>query len=97
MKIEKLLLILVLAIALVFAFGAVALAATDSPVGANHNPLPTYTSAWDKAAYGPLGLAQKATIEQIRDGLFPGFTNQGKLTNWWKSDGYDMGGGGFKQ
>jgi hypothetical protein len=98
MKIEKLLLILVLAIALVFAFGAVALAANDSPVGANHNPLPTYTSAWDKASYGPLGLSQKATIEAIREGAFPGFTNQGKLTNWWKVYGLPgMGGGGFKQ
>jgi hypothetical protein len=86
-KVKKLLLILVLAIALVFAFGAIALAATDSPVGANHNPLPTFTSTWDKDGLGPLGLFQKATNEDLRDGLYgPDITNQGELTNWWKAD-----------
>jgi hypothetical protein len=91
MEVKKLLLVLVLAIALVFAFGAVALAATGSPVGANHNPLPTYTSMWDKDL-GPLGLFQKATNEDLRNGVYlPDITNQGELTNGWKADN------GFKQ
>jgi hypothetical protein len=71
-----------------FALGAVALAAVDSPAGANLNPLFVFASTWDQVTNQmTLGQARSAYVKSWKDSeLNPTGLNPGQITKAWKED-----------